>query len=258
MGGGRGGGERLPLSKIWESRRACASAPTSVGAAATARAKHVMQRATYDAAVAQHAAIVATCNDNTQRTSNVTCNTPVQDATTIYATCGPLHAPCSSKDATCSMQQLRASCNMQLTPCDSSVQDATNRMEHAACNTRQEATPHGRRRDAESATSSMQPRNANAATRRNEQTKQKQIKQQAANKTATRRYANRHNATDRTQPAPRSLHHAACGMQRTACNREEQATHNSNVKRATDSTQLATCNTQPAPRSMRHATCNSP
>jgi hypothetical protein len=114
------GGRGVPL--IWESRRACARAPPSVGAAAAADTDHNMQRVTSkmqratcnmqrescDAAVAQYAAIIATGNYNMRRMSRATCNTPAKHATTAYMQ----HATRYMYRATRRMQHATA-CNMQ-------------------------------------------------------------------------------------------------------------------------------------------------
>ncbi len=91
-------------------------------------ARRKMQHESRDTAVAQCVAIIGTCDNNTRPTSRATCNPTVQHATTIYSTCDPLPAPCTSNDApgnnhvqypTCNVHHATTACTLQRTECNS-------------------------------------------------------------------------------------------------------------------------------------------
>jgi hypothetical protein len=147
--------------------------------------------------VAQRAAIIATCNNNhTQPMSCAACSTPAKHATTIYATCDPLHVPCNSKAAACNNRVQHATCNAHH-PTRTLQHDETCRTENKPRNMQQT-------KQQRSATCSIQPTTSNAC-------KTNPTRQQAFYN--TQHAQNREDATGSTQPATRNVHHVACGTQ---------------------------------------------
>ncbi len=203
-----------------------------------------MQRASRDAAVAQRAAIIATCNNNTQRTSRGTCNTPVKHATTVHR-CNVRPATCTVQLEGCNMQQPRATCNMQRTPCSANAATSRN----------------------------VQPRNQNDSRPQTKQHRGARIYRHDATDGTQQPYSMRHatcNSTVKHAPhnsnvkratgsmpcAAYNLQHATHTIQRERCNKTERAHPKTKKQQAANNTEPRCANLSTR-CNRRHATCTT-